>query len=86
MVSEQFSGTMATKKVEALEEKLETEIGAVKTAVEEQAASINERFNRFQEQFSSLESMLSRLMEEKSQPPSASKADATAVAAGLLYY
>ena len=53
---------MATKKVEALDEKIETEIGAVKiavqTAVEEQAITMNERLNKFQEQFSSLESML----------------------------
>ena len=49
---------MATKKVEALEEKLESEIGAVKTAVEELAVTLNERLNQFQERFSSLESML----------------------------
>ena len=69
LVSEHFSGTMATKKVEALEEKLESEIGAmktaveseigaVKTAVEELAVTLNERLNQFQERFSSLESML----------------------------
>ena len=88
---------MATKKVEALEEKLKSEIGAVKTAVESEISTakiaveseigtvktaVEERFNRFQEQFSNLETMISRLMEEKARPRPESQTDAVLMTAG----
>ncbi|KAH9680269.1 kinesin-like protein KIN-7O [Citrus sinensis] len=54
-------GTMAAKKVDLLEEKLETEIGSLK-------ATIDERFNNVQQKFSSLEAML-KLTELHLNPP-----------------
>ena len=53
---------MAAKKVDALEEKLKAEIGSLK-------ATINERFNNVQQQFSSLEAMLLKLIELHLNPP-----------------
>ena len=52
---------MAAKKVDMLEEKLETEIGSLK-------ATIGERFNNVQQKFSSLEAML-KLTEIHLNPP-----------------
>ena len=53
---------MASKKVDALEEKLEAEIGSLK-------ATIDERFNNVQQKFSSLEAMLLKLIELHLNPP-----------------
>ena len=53
---------MAAKKVDALEEKLEMEVGSLK-------ATIDERFNTVQQQFSSLEAMLLKLTELHLNPP-----------------
>ncbi|KAL9420025.1 hypothetical protein AB3S75_037738 [Citrus x aurantiifolia] len=54
--------TMAAKKVDALEEKLEVEVGSLK-------ATIDERFNTVEQQFSSLETMLLKLTELHLNPP-----------------
>ncbi|ESR36922.1 hypothetical protein CICLE_v10029974mg, partial [Citrus x clementina] len=54
--------TMAAKKVDALEEKLEAEVGSLK-------AMIDERFNTVEQQFSSLETMLLKLTELHLNPP-----------------
>ncbi|KAH9724928.1 Plastid division protein CDP1 [Citrus sinensis] len=56
--------TIAAKKVDALQEKLEAEIGLLK-------ATIDERFNNVQQKFSSLEAMLLKLMELHLNPPPA---------------
>ena len=53
---------MAAKKVDALEEKLEAEIGSLK-------ATIDERFNNVQQKISSLEAMLLKLIELHLKPP-----------------
>ncbi|KAL9460926.1 hypothetical protein AB3S75_004006 [Citrus x aurantiifolia] len=53
---------MAAKKVDALEEKLEAEVGSLK-------ATIDERFNTVEQQFSSLETMLLKLTELHLNPP-----------------
>ena len=53
---------MAAKKVDALEEKLEMEVGSLK-------ATIDERFNTVQQQYSSLEAMLLKLTELHLNPP-----------------
>ena len=53
---------MAAKKVDALEEKLEAEVGSLK-------AMIDERFNTVEQQFSSLETMLLKLTELHLNPP-----------------
>ena len=53
---------MAAKKVDALEEKLEAEVGSLKV-------TIDERFNTVEQQFSSLETMLLKLTELHLNPP-----------------
>ena len=53
---------MAAKKVDELEEKLEAEVRSLK-------ATIDERFNTVQQQFSSLEAMLLKLTELHLNPP-----------------
>ena len=55
---------MAAKKVDALEEKLQAEVRSLK-------ATIDERFNTVQQQFSSLEAILLKLTELHLNPPSA---------------
>ncbi|KAH9751882.1 phosphatidylinositol N-acetylglucosaminyltransferase subunit A [Citrus sinensis] len=54
--------TMSSKKVDALEEKLEAEIGSLK-------ATIDERFNNVLQKFSSLEPMLLKLIDLHLNPP-----------------
>ncbi|KAL0924131.1 hypothetical protein M5K25_004937 [Dendrobium thyrsiflorum] len=58
---EHDSGFMTPKKVDALEEKLEGEIGLFKSEVEERISSMEERF-------SNLENMMKKILELHTQP------------------
>ena len=64
---------MVAKKVDALEEKLEVEVGSLK-------ATIDERFNTVQQQFSSLEAMLLKMTELHLNPPPATSTSHNVVA------
>ena len=58
---------MAAKKVEALEEKLESEVMAIKTSIEERFATVQQQFAQ---QNSSLEAILGKLTELQFRSPS----------------
>ena len=62
VVLEQKSRDNGSKEVDALEEKLEAKVGSLK-------ATIDERFNIVQQQFSPLEAMLLKLTELHLNPP-----------------
>ena len=62
---------MVAKKVDALKEKLEAEVGSLKATIDERFNIVPQQFSSIQQQFSSLEAMLLKLKELHHKPPPA---------------
>ncbi|EXB74483.1 Regulator of telomere elongation helicase 1 [Morus notabilis] len=81
ILRELFPGEMAAKKMDALGERLESEVEEMKTTIEGRFSAMEGRFNNVEGRFNNLEEMLKKLMDLHANPPAAAGSPTPSTAA-----